>query len=108
MPISTSTKNIGSIVQIIGPVVDIVFPTGNVPNIYNALLIKGKNTAGQDMSVTCEVQQLLGDRCIRAVAMNPTEGLMRGMDVVDTGNPLLVPVGKDTLGRIFNVFRRTG
>lgn len=103
MPISTSTKNIGSIVQIIGPVVDIVFPTANVPNIYNALVIKGKNTAGQDMSVTCEVQQLLGDRCIRAVAMNPTEGLMRGMEVVDTGNPLLVPVGKDTLGRIFNV-----
>nr|YP_002000428.1 ATP synthase CF1 beta subunit [Oedogonium cardiacum]ABU88157.1 ATP synthase CF1 beta subunit [Oedogonium cardiacum]ACC97206.1 CF1 beta subunit of ATP synthase [Oedogonium cardiacum]QUO99138.1 CF1 beta subunit of ATP synthase [Oedogonium capilliforme] len=103
MPISTSTKNIGSIVQIIGPVVDIIFPTGNVPNIYNALVIKGKNTAGQDMSVTCEVQQLLGDRCIRAVAMNPTEGLMRGMEVVDTGNPLLVPVGKDTLGRIFNV-----
>ena len=103
MPISTNTKNIGSIVQIIGPVVDIVFPTGNVPNIYNALVIKGKNTAGQDMSVTCEVQQLLGDRCIRAVSMNPTEGLMRGMEVVDTGNPLLVPVGKDTLGRIFNV-----
>jgi F-type H+/Na+-transporting ATPase subunit beta len=103
MAISTSTKNIGLIVQIIGPVVDIVFPTGNVPNIYNAVVIKGKNTAGQDMSVTCEVQQLLGDRCIRAVAMNPTEGLMRGMDVVDTGNPLLVPVGKDTLGRIFNV-----
>nr|UCS09698.1 CF1 beta subunit of ATP synthase [Oedocladium prescottii] len=103
MAISTSTKNIGLIVQIIGPVVDIIFPTGNVPNIYNALLIKGKNTAGQDMSVTCEVQQLLGDRCIRAVAMNPTEGLMRGMEVVDTGNPLLVPVGKDTLGRIFNV-----
>jgi F-type H+/Na+-transporting ATPase subunit beta len=98
-----STKNLGLIVQIIGPVVDIVFPTGNVPNIYNALVIKGKNTAGQDMSVTCEVQQLLGDRCIRAVAMNPTEGLMRGMEVVDTGNPLLVPVGKDTLGRIFNV-----
>ena len=103
MPISTNTKNIGSIVQIIGPVVDIIFPTGNVPNIYNALVIKGKNTAGQDMSVTCEVQQLLGDRCIRAVSMNPTEGLMRGMEVVDTGNPLLVPVGKDTLGRIFNV-----
>nr|QUO99052.1 CF1 beta subunit of ATP synthase [Oedogonium sp. 260-2_chl] len=103
MPISTNTKNIGSIVQIIGPVVDIVFPTGNVPNIYNALVIKGKNTAGQDMAVTCEVQQLLGDRCIRAVSMNPTEGLMRGMEVVDTGNPLLVPVGKDTLGRIFNV-----
>nr|YP_009310770.1 CF1 beta subunit of ATP synthase [Oedocladium carolinianum]AOT84278.1 CF1 beta subunit of ATP synthase [Oedocladium carolinianum]ASL24375.1 ATP synthase CF1 beta subunit [Oedocladium carolinianum]UCS09776.1 CF1 beta subunit of ATP synthase [Oedocladium carolinianum] len=103
MAISTSTKNIGLIVQIIGPVVDIVFPTGIVPNIYNALVIKGKNTAGQDMSVTCEVQQLLGDRCIRAVAMNPTEGLMRGMEVVDTGNPLLVPVGKDTLGRIFNV-----
>jgi len=55
------------------------------------------------MSVTCEVQQLLGDSCVRAVAMNPTDGLMRGMEVFDTGKPLNVPVGKTTLGRIFNV-----
>nr|QIZ73985.1 CF1 beta subunit of ATP synthase [Chaetophoropsis cf. attenuata FACHB-2291]QJE70497.1 CF1 beta subunit of ATP synthase [Chaetophoropsis pisiformis] len=99
----TKNKNVGRIIQIIGPVVDIAFPQGNVPNIYNAVVISGKNTAGEDMRVTCEVQQLLGDRCVRAVAMNPTEGLMRGMEALDTGSPLMVPVGKTTLGRIFNV-----
>jgi len=99
----TKNKNIGRIIQIIGPVVDIAFSQGNVPNIYNAVVISGKNTAGEDMRVTCEVQQLLGDRCVRAVAMNPTEGLMRGMEALDTGSPLMVPVGKTTLGRIFNV-----
>jgi F-type H+/Na+-transporting ATPase subunit beta len=98
-----TNKNMGHIIQIIGPVVDIAFPSGSVPNIYNAVVISGKNTAGEEMRVTCEVQQLLGDRCIRAVAMNPTEGLMRGMQVLDTGKPLMVPVGKSTLGRIFNV-----
>nr|ANB40185.1 CF1 beta subunit of ATP synthase [Koshicola spirodelophila] len=104
MNILTETnKNLGRITQIIGPVVDIVFPTGGVPNIYNAVVVRGKNTAGLDMEVTCEVQQLLGDRCVRAVAMKPTEGLMRGMEVVDSGTPLQVPVGKVTLGRIFNV-----
>nr|QJE70526.1 CF1 beta subunit of ATP synthase [Stigeoclonium sp. FACHB-2425] len=104
MNIYTETnKNTGRLTQIIGPVVDISFPAGSVPNIYNAVVISGKNTAGEEMRVTCEVQQLLGDRCVRAVAMNPTEGLMRGMDAVDTGNPLMVPVGKTTLGRIFNV-----
>nr|YP_004581363.1 CF1 beta subunit of ATP synthase [Schizomeris leibleinii]AEH05348.1 CF1 beta subunit of ATP synthase [Schizomeris leibleinii] len=104
MNIYTETnKNIGSIIQIIGPVVDIAFSAGSVPNIYNAVVISGKNTAGEDMRVVCEVQQLLGDRCVRAVAMNPTEGLMRGMEVLDTGKPLMVPVGKSTLGRIFNV-----
>nr|YP_009773721.1 CF1 beta subunit of ATP synthase [Chaetophoropsis polyrhiza]QIZ74199.1 CF1 beta subunit of ATP synthase [Chaetophoropsis polyrhiza] len=99
----TKNKNVGRIIQIIGPVVDIAFSQGNVPNIYNAVVISGKNTAGEDMRVTCEVQQLLGDRCVRAVAMNPTEGLMRGMEALDTGSPLMVPVGKTTLGRIFNV-----
>jgi len=99
----TKNKNVGRLIQIIGPVVDIAFSQGNVPNIYNAVVISGKNTAGEDMRVTCEVQQLLGDRCVRAVAMNPTEGLMRGMEALDTGSPLMVPVGKTTLGRIFNV-----
>nr|YP_009774637.1 CF1 beta subunit of ATP synthase [Aphanochaete confervicola]QJA13906.1 CF1 beta subunit of ATP synthase [Aphanochaete confervicola] len=104
MNIYTETnKNTGHIIQIIGPVVDIAFSAGSVPNIYNAVVISGKNTAGEEMRVTCEVQQLLGDRCVRAVAMNPTEGLMRGMQVLDTGKPLMVPVGKSTLGRIFNV-----
>jgi F-type H+-transporting ATPase subunit beta len=97
------TKNVGRVVQIIGPVLDIVFTKGQVPNIYNALTIKGKNAAGAEVSVTVEVQQLLGDNAVRAVSMQPTDGLMRGMDVVDTGSPLSVPVGRDTLGRIFNV-----
>jgi len=103
MSVSTETKNIGQISQIIGPVVDVTFPAGQMPNIYNSLTITGKNEAGQEISVTCEVQQLLGDHCVRAVSMSATDGLMRGMDVVDNGAPLTVPVGKPTLGRIFNV-----
>ena len=103
MSVSTETKNIGQISQIIGPVVDVTFPAGQMPNIYNSLTITGKNEAGQEVSVTCEVQQLLGDHCVRAVSMSATDGLMRGMDVIDNGAPLTVPVGKPTLGRIFNV-----
>ena len=103
MATSVETKNIGRITQIIGPVIDANFPAGNLPNIYNALVVKGQNEAGQEISVTCEVQQLLGDNCVRAVSMNATDGLMRGMDIVDTGSALTVPVGTPTLGRIFNV-----
>ncbi|KAH0851066.1 hypothetical protein HID58_091134, partial [Brassica napus] len=76
---------------------------GKMPNIYNALVVKGRDTLGQEINVTCEVQQLLGNNRVRAVAMSATEGLKRGMDVVDMGNPLSVPVGGATLGRIFNV-----
>jgi F-type H+-transporting ATPase subunit beta len=103
MGVSTETKNVGRITQIIGPVLDVTFPAGKMPSIYNALTVRGKNEAGQEISVTCEVQQLLGDHCVRAVAMSATDGLMRGMDVVDTGSALSVPVGQATLGRIFNV-----
>jgi len=103
MSASTQTKNIGRITQIIGPVLDVTFPAGQMPNIYNALTVRGKNEAGQEISVACEVQQLLGDHCVRAVAMSATDGLMRGMEVVDSGNALSVPVGAATLGRIFNV-----
>ena len=104
MTASVETKNnVGRITQIIGPVIDAVFSPGKMPNIYNALVIEATNEAGQEVAVTCEVQQLLGDHCVRAVAMNATDGLMRGMDVVDTGSALNVPVGKTTLGRIFNV-----
>jgi len=100
---TNETANIGRIVQVIGPVVDIVFANGQVPNIYNALTIKSKNAAGKDVSTTVEVQQLLGDNGVRAVSMLPTEGLMRGMEVLDTQGPVTVPVGPETLGRIFNV-----
>ena len=96
-------KNVGSITQIIGPVLDVAFSQGEMPNIYNSLIVKGRNPAGQEINVTCEVQQLLGNNEVRAVAMSATDGLMRGMEVIDTGAPLSVPVGGATLGRIFNV-----
>ena len=101
--VATTETNVGKIVQIIGPVIDAEFPSGNLPRIYNALTVKGTNSAGQNLSVTCEVQQLLGDNQVRAGAMSTTDGLVRGMDIVDTGAAISVPVGKCTLGRIFNV-----
>nr|UCU06598.1 ATP synthase CF1 beta subunit [Ziziphus hajarensis] len=96
-------NNLGRIAQIIGPVLDVAFPPGKMPNIYNALVVKGQDTGGQKINVTCEVQQLLGNNRVRAVAMSATDGLTRGMEVIDTGAPLSVPVGGATLGRIFNV-----
>jgi F-type H+-transporting ATPase subunit beta len=102
--VTTAEKtNVGYITQIIGPVVDVKFASGEMPKIYNALKIQGTNPAGAEVSVTCEVQQLLGDSQVRAVAMSSTDGLIRGMEVFDTGFPINVPVGASTLGRIFNV-----
>jgi F-type H+-transporting ATPase subunit beta len=102
--VTTAEKtNIGYITRVIGPVVDVKFPDGKLPQIYNALTITGTNEAGQNISLTVEVQQLLGDNQVRAVAMSTTDGLVRGLEVVDTGSPITVPVGKATLGRIFNV-----
>ena len=96
-------QNIGRITQIIGPVIDAVFPPNKMPNIYNSVVIEGKNEVGDPIKCVAEVQQLLGDNVVRAVSMSATDGLMRGMTVVDTGSALAVPVGKNTLGRIFNV-----
>ena len=103
MVATTERANVGKITQVIGPVLDAEFPSGQMPRIYNALKVEGVNSSGQTVSVTCEVQQLLGDNQVRAVAMSTTDGLVRGMDVVDTGAAISVPVGKATLGRIFNV-----
>nr|YP_009243739.1 AtpB [Sargassum horneri]AKO62510.1 AtpB [Sargassum horneri]QJC59384.1 AtpB [Sargassum horneri]QNU09357.1 AtpB [Sargassum horneri]QNU09495.1 AtpB [Sargassum horneri]UVW81147.1 ATP synthase CF1 beta subunit [Sargassum horneri] len=91
-------NNIGCITQVIGPVVDAVFSSGILPKIYNALKVEGK-----DGPIICEVQQLLGDNRVRAIAMSATDGLQRGVTVYDTQAPISVPVGKTTLGRIFNV-----
>lgn len=102
-PLAMAVENVGRITQIIGPVLDATFPPGKMPNIYNSLVVKADNYAGQEINVTCEVQQLLGDNRVRAVAMSGTDGLMRGMSIIDTGAPLSVPVGESTLGRIFNV-----
>ncbi|KAL6492370.1 hypothetical protein OROGR_033509, partial [Orobanche gracilis] len=96
-------KNTGRIVQIIGPVLDVDFLPGKMPNIYNALVVNSRDTAGQPINVTCEVQQLLGNNRVRALSMSATDGLMRGMEVIDMGAPLSIPVGEATLGRIFNV-----
>jgi len=95
-------ENIGKIVQVIGPVVDVRFDEKKVPGIYQALTVEltiGEKTS----SVVLEVQQHLGDGLVRAVAMSSTEGLVRGLDVTDTGDAITVPVGKGVLGRIFNV-----
>jgi F-type H+-transporting ATPase subunit beta len=93
-----TTVNTGYISQIIGPVVDVEFPSGNLPQVYNAIVINDG-----EKSVTCEVQQLLGNNKVRAVSMTTTDGLKRGAEVVDTLAPITVPVGVPTLGRIFNV-----
>ncbi|MFN5857454.1 MAG: F0F1 ATP synthase subunit beta [Pseudanabaenaceae cyanobacterium] len=101
--VTTAEKTNGRVTKIIGPVVDVEFPSGKLPQIYNAIVIFGKNSAGQDIRVTCEVQQLLGDNQVRAVAMSTTDGVVRGMETEDTGGPISVPVGPGILGRIFNV-----
>jgi len=92
----------GRIVQIIGPVVDVEFPGGDLPPIYNALHILAE-VAGQKFDVIVEVEQHLGEGRVRTVAMKPTDGLQRGMTVVDTGAPITMPVGSQTLGRVLNV-----
>jgi len=96
--VKTST-NKGYVVQIIGPVLDIEFPSGNLPPIYSAIKIETADGLGNIV----EVQQLLGDNKIRAVSMRSTDGLKRGVEAVDLGAPISVPVGATTLGRIFNV-----
>ncbi|KAI3461594.1 hypothetical protein Pfo_018257 [Paulownia fortunei] len=98
--VSTLEKNLGRIVQIFDSVLDVAFPPGKIPNIYNALVVKGRDTVGQSINVTCEVQQLLGNNRVRAIAMSATDGLMRGMEVIDTGDPQSVPVPVDNLGPV--------
>ncbi len=93
----------GKVVQIIGPVIDVEFPSGNLPQIYHSLIVSGKNPSGDNVKVVCEVEQMLGDNVVRTVAMSSTDGLTRGMKVESTGAPISVPVGKETLGRILNV-----
>ncbi len=90
----------GKVVQVIGPVVDAEFAVGTLPSINNALHIKRIGDAG---TLVAEVAQHLGDSVVRCVAMETTDGLMRGMDAVDTGAPIMVPVGEATLGRLFDV-----
>ncbi|MEA2762435.1 MAG: F-type H+/Na+-transporting ATPase subunit beta [Gemmatimonadaceae bacterium] len=95
--------NIGRVVQVIGPVLDVAFESEHLPELYNALRIRGKTDAGVDIDVIVEVQQHIGRNQVRAVAMSSTDAVVRGMDVEDTGGPITVPVGNAALGRILNV-----
>jgi F-type H+-transporting ATPase subunit beta len=94
--------NTGTVVQVIGPVIDVRFPD-EIPAIYNALTVAIDSGDGQARQVVCEVQQHLGDDKVRAVAMDSTDGLARGTEVIDTGVAMTVPVGEQTLGRLINV-----
>jgi len=97
-------KNIGKVVQVIGPVVDVEFPSGHLPSIYNAIRITSEGfSTDSPIDLICEVEQHLGEGRVRTVSMKPTEGIVRGMTVIDTGEGISVPVGRATLGRVMNV-----
>ncbi len=95
--------NIGRVVQVIGPVLDVEFEPEHLPEIYNALKITGTTESGQEIDLVAEVEQHIGRSQVRAVSMSSTDGVTRGMDVVDTGASITVPVGAPSLGRILNV-----
>jgi F-type H+/Na+-transporting ATPase subunit beta len=99
----TKPKNVGRVVQVIGPVLDVEFESEHLPELYNALRIRGKTDAGANIDVVVEVQQHIGRNQVRAVAMSSTDAVVRGMEVEDTGSAITVPVGAAALGRILNV-----
>src|SRR3954465_10912167 len=101
MATATATAT-GRISQVIGSTFDVEFDEGHLPNIYNALTVQAEQK-GVSVHLTGEVQQQLGGNRVRCVALGSTDGLVRGMEVVDTGGPVSVPVGKETLGRVFNL-----
>ncbi|WP_296180464.1 F0F1 ATP synthase subunit beta [uncultured Mobiluncus sp.] len=104
---SEKTPGTGRISRVIGPVVDVEFPPDQLPEMYNALTVEytgmGGSEAGQMQTMTMEVAQHLGDNIVRSIALKPTDGLVRGAKVVDTGSPITVPVGDITKGHVFNV-----
>ena len=95
--------NKGKIIQVMGPVVDVSFEDGVLPALYNAINIERTGESGETETLVCEVALHLGDNAVRSVAMHSTDGLVRGMEVLDTGAPITVPVGEEVLGRILNV-----
>src|ERR1700704_730959 len=98
------SENIGNVIQIAGPAVDVQFTEGAMPPIYQALRVTSDGfTVPSPISVILEVQQHLGEGRVRTVAMEATDGMVRGMKVIDLGGPIRVPVGKETLGRVINV-----
>src|SRR5438045_3407899 len=103
MATATAAKT-GKVVQVIGPVVDVEFAGGELPAIYNAVrIVSNAGDSGDAIDVVAEVEQHLGENRVRTVAMKPTDGMRRGMTVIDTGSPITMPVGTATLGRVMNV-----
>src|SRR5262249_48797688 len=101
---TATSQKIGKVVQVIGPVVDVEFEGGHLPEIYNGVrIVSDEGDAGDAIDVVAEVEQHLGENRVRTVAMKPTDGMRRGMRVVDTGAPISMPVGQATLGRVMNV-----
>src|SRR6267378_7540086 len=101
---ATKQQNVGKIVQVIGPVIDVEFEAGHLPEIYNALHVVSDGKSGSAvLDVIAEVEQHLGENLVRAVAMKATDGMQRGMKVTDLGEGISVPVGPGTLGRVLNV-----
>src|SRR3974390_2507799 len=97
-------QHVGRVIQVIGPVLDVQFEEGHLPEIYHAVQITSEGyNLPIPLDVTAEVQQHLGEGRVRAVAMEPTEGMVRGMKAFDTGKPIAVPVGRATLGRVMIV-----
>ncbi|RLA93391.1 MAG: F0F1 ATP synthase subunit beta, partial [Deltaproteobacteria bacterium] len=96
-------KNEGRIIQVIGPVIDVEFPEGELPAIYNAVKITNPRISDKEWNLTAEVAQHIGERVVRCIAMDTTDGLVRGMKVIDTGAPIAMPVGREVLGRLLNV-----
>ncbi len=103
MATTAAPTTVGQIVQVIGPVIDVAFENDHLPELYNAVRVDAISPDGQRISVTAEVQQHIGRNQVRAVAMSSTDGVTRGMDVIDTGSAITVPVGAPALGRILNV-----
>src|SRR5215204_6115900 len=99
----TRGSKAGRVVQVIGPVVDIEFEAGHLPAIFNAVKIRTTAPGGEIVDIVCEVEQHLGENRVRTVAMKPTDGMRRGMEGLDTGAPISMPVGSATLGRVMNV-----
>src|SRR5258707_5086959 len=104
--VAAANHHTGRIAQVIGSTFDAEFEEGHLPEIYNALTVNSEQK-GVKISLTGEVQQHLGGNRVRCVALGSTDGLVRGMTVVDTGGPVTVPVGKETLGRVFNLLGDT-
>src|SRR5512138_661988 len=100
---ATPNAQSGKITQVIGPVVDVEFPPGALPDIYTALSVTNPGVDDRQDNLVIEVSQHLGENTARCIAMDSTEGLVRGMPVKNTGAPISVPVGKEVLGRILNV-----